>query len=414
MRAWIGNIFKIPVRFNMWGSLAIVLFATSVVSGQVTDRTGFANGALYEDVMERWGTPIDQPAPSVRYVASGTVFNSLKPLVLDSQKVKVGAKMNYRKRGLVYFSGFDLSFTGSYSVANPEERDIDIVFVFPVALDRNKVLLSELDFSVNGENSAIQMSDEGDNFIWTGRLKKGESAAFVVKFKGRGLDAFTYRLDPAFAVRNFSLEMDITGGDNFDYPRGVVPAHVIQESDDVLHLAWTYPSLESGVPVGAILPSEKSFDEMIQTMARRSWAPFLLFVAGLIALATLAGRKMRFWESYLVASGFGFFFVLLAYLAAYMNFYVAYVLANAIIIILLAAYARLLISNDAGVQVAWLLVALLTLPSLAVVIEGHTGLIYSLEILAGLAGVMLLTTKPGFSMLVAEIMYTEEEVSDVA
>jgi hypothetical protein len=413
MENWTTTLFKLTTRHHTWGSLGIVLVATMVISVQVTDRQGFANGDLYEDVMNRWGTRIDQPAPSVRYVESGTVFTTLKPLGLSLQQIKLDAVMNYRKRGLVYFSGFDFTFAGTYEVANPEERDIDIVFVFPVSLDRNKVLLSELDFTVNGEPSKVELSEQGDKIVWTGRLKKLENARFQVSFKGRGLDSFTYRLDPSLAAKNFSLAMTISGGDNYDYPSGVVPAHLVEQSDDVVRLHWEYPSLESGVSVGAILPSEKSFDQLISTMARRSWAPFFAFFIALVALMASLNRKIKFYEAYLIAAGYGFFFVLLAYLAAFMNFYVAYFVTSTIIVGLLASYGSRLLDGKAKRSITGLLIAFLTVPTAAVIAQGYTGLIYSLEILGGLATLMFISTHPKFSALL-ETLIPQEEVSHEA
>jgi len=404
------KLFKLSASHHMWGSLGIVLVATLVISAQVADRQGFANGDLYQDVMNRWGTRIDQPAPSVRYVESGTVFTTLKPLGLSHQEIKVDAQMNYRKRGLVYFSGFDFDFAGNYEVVNPEERDIDIVFVFPVSLDRNKVLLSELDFTVNGEPSKVELSEKGDKIVWTGRLKKEEKAQFKVGFKGRGLDSFTYRLDPTLAAKNFSLAMTISGGDNYDYPPGIVPAHVVEQSDDIVQLKWAYPSLESGVSVGTILPSETSFDQVIATMARRSWAPFLALFMALVALMASLNRQIKFYEAYLIAAGYGFFFVLLAYLAAFMNFYIAYAVTSVIIVGLLATYARRLLAGQGGGTITGLLIAFLTIPTAAVIAEGYTGLIYSLEILGGLASLMFISTHPKFNSLL-ETLKPQEEVS---
>jgi hypothetical protein len=413
MGKWTKILFELPSRHHMWMSLGIVIVATMVISAQVADRQGFANGELYQDVMNRWGTRIDQPAPSVRYVESGTVFTTLKPLELSRQQIKVDAQMNYRKRGLVYFSGFDFDFTGTYEVANPEDRDVDIVFVFPVSLDRNKVLLSELDFTVNGEPSEVELSQKGDKIVWTGRLKKLQKARFDVGFKGRGLDSFTYRLDPALPAKNFSLAMNITGGDNYDYPSGVVPAHLVEQSDDVVRLFWEYPSLESGVNVGTILPSEKSFDQVIATMARRSWAPFLAFFIALVALMASLKRTIKFYEAYLIAAGYGFFFVLLAYLAAVMNFYVAYFITSAIIIGLLVSYSSRLLSGKGMPGITALLIAFLTVPSAAVIAQGYTGLIYSLEILGGLAALMFISTHPKFAALL-ETLIPQEEVSHEA
>src|SRR5262249_51838355 len=140
---------------HLFGAVALVLFSASVISDQVSGRTDFASSELTRDVESRWGAPVVQAAPSVRFVPSGTVFTELNALPLEKQEVKVDAVMNYRKRGLKYFSGFDFVFSGLYEVKNPNNRDIDVVFVFPVELDKSQVLLSELKFSVDGKSENL-------------------------------------------------------------------------------------------------------------------------------------------------------------------------------------------------------------------------------------------------------------------
>ena len=255
MRDRAFRLLALPSRFHFWGSLGIVLFVAWVISAQVTDRTRFADADLHQDVMERWGAPIQQPAPSVRYVSSGSLFQKLGKLPLDAQQITVEARMNYRKRGLVYFSGFDFDFRGSYRVENPEPHDIDLVFVFPVQSARSQVLLSDLTFHLDGEPVSIELAEGDDKLVWTGRLARGEQRSFEIRFKGRGLDAFSYVPDPALPVRNLELTIAIEGGSNYDYGAGVVPAARAGVEEGAVQLGWSYASLESGVPMGVILPS---------------------------------------------------------------------------------------------------------------------------------------------------------------
>jgi hypothetical protein len=394
--------FGLPARFHFWGSLAIVALVSIVISNQMSDRTNFADSELHDDVMDRWGAPIRQPAPSVRFVPSGTVFNALTPLMLERQEVTVDSSMNYRKRGLAYFSGFDFAFRGEYQAFNTQREDIDIVFVFPIDLEKNKTLLSELTFTVNGapEKAAL---NEGNKLVWTGRVKPNERADFVVSFKGRGLDEFTYVLDPDAGVKNFHLGLHITGGANFDYAEGVVSAHQAKHSGNEAWLDWNYASLESGTPVGVILPSEKSFDRLIATMVARAWAPFCLLFAGLIALALVEQRKLHFFESYLVAAGYGLFFVLLAYLAAFANFYLAWTLSLLVVGAMLTMYLKRLLPNQPTRRFLALLAATLATPTAAVLLEGYTGLIYTFEILGLICTLMYFTTRESFRRSLAEL-----------
>ena len=394
---------RFPGRYFFWGSLIIVLFSAMVISLQITDRHGFANGKLRRDVMERWGAPIIQPAPSVRYVESGSVFNTLHSLPLDRQQITLDAEMNYRKRGLVYFSGFEFDFRADYTISNPKPHAIDVAFVFPVHADKNRILLSDRTFQVNGQPADITLAEGSDKLVWTGKLERDESAEFHIAFKGRGLEYFAYRMDPSLPVNGFSLDINISGGDNFDYAEGVVPAHSVSVEGDHVVLGWRFPALESGVPVGVILPSETSFDSIIETMIRRSRATFELFFAGIVALSLYTERRLRRHESYLIASAYAFVFVLLPYLAAYMNFYVAYILTVLVLGSLLQLYLERTLSRSVRYPAAGLILALLFLPTLAVILQRYTGLIYSLEILAGLALVMALTTRPAFRSILYQL-----------
>lgn len=408
MRRSFSSIVAVSSRFHVFGSLAIVVFATTVIATQISDRQNFANSELYREVVDRWGAPIDQPAPSVRYVESGVVFTQLSTLELASQDVRVNAAMNYRKRGLVYFSGFDFAFDADYSIANPLERAIDVVFVFPVALDRNRVLLQGLRFEVDGETQPAELGDGRSALVWTGRLEPEEKARVSIHFEGRGLDSFTYRLDPAVPAKDFAFSMTVNGGHNFDYPGGVVPAHDVVEGDEGMTMRWAYPALESGVPVGTVLPSEKSFDTIIKTMAVRAWVPFLGLLIALTVLASLRGRVLRFYESYLVAAAYGFFFVLLSYLAAFMNFYAAYAASIGLVGALLVAHGTWILGRDARARLVGLVAAFLFVPTLAAIAQGYTGLIYTFEILTALTLVMFLSSRISFEGW-AQSMATEEQ-----
>ncbi|TQF14567.1 hypothetical protein FJV41_18130 [Myxococcus llanfairpwllgwyngyllgogerychwyrndrobwllllantysiliogogogochensis] len=399
----IRRAFRWLVAHHVFGSLFIVIFATAVIAGQVADRADFANSELAAGVEDRWGAPVVQPAPSLRFVHSGTIFTELKPLAFDRQHVEVLAKMNYRKRGLRYFSGFDFNLGAEYAVVNREGHDIDVAFIFPMEMDKSQVLLSELQFLVDGQEASLDLGDSGNRLVWTGRIAKGATARFVIRYRARGLDSFIYKLDPALSARDVRLHFAVEGGDNYDYPGGVLSASSVQTGSDTVTLDWAFQSLESGVNLGVILPSEKTFDSMVSRMASRAWVPFLALVALLAALGMRHKRQLALHEAYLLAAVYGFFFVLLAYLAAFMNFYGAYVLSALGLGAAVVAYARWLFPKERMAVLAGLWAATLLVPTGAVILEGYTGLIYTLEILAGLLGLMVLSTRSSVRAFLSDL-----------
>jgi hypothetical protein len=379
------------VQHHFFGSFFIVLFVTTIIAGQVTSRNDFANSELARDVEKRWGAPVVQPVPSLRYARSGTIFTELKPLPFDKQHVQVQARMNYRKRGLRYFSGFDFTLTADYAVVNREEHDIDVAFIFPIEMDKSQVLLSDLRFLVNGTEASLDLGESGNRLVWTGRLPRGATSVFSIRYRARGLDSFIYKMDPALPARDVRVNVAVEGGSTYDYPDHVLAATQVRTGSDTVSLDWTFHSLESGVSLGVILPSVERYDDLVAAMARRAWVPFLGLMALLVVFSLRHRRPLAFYEAYLLAASYAFFFVLLAYLAAFMNFYLAYALAALGLGAAVTAYVRRLYPDERLFRLAGLWGASVVAPTTAVLLEGYTGLVYTLELLAALLGLMVLS-----------------------
>lgn len=372
--------------------MALILGGTWLLAAQVSSRTDFASTELGDSVESRWGAPVEQVAPSVRAVQSGTVFTELTPLPLASQRVVVDATMNYRKRGLAYFSGFDFQFDGVYEVENVDAHDVDVAFVFPIEVDKSQVLLSELAFTVNGAPASLDLGEAGERLVWTGRLPVKSKASFRIRYKARGLESFVYRMDPSLPAHDVDVRLHVTGGDNIDYPPFVLAASQTELGQGRASLTWRFPSLESGVALGVILPSLKKYDELVAVMSFRAAVPGFAFLAGLSALGLRHRRRLLVWEAYVAAAAFGFTSVLLAYLGAFMPFIVAWVLTMALMGTAVVLYLGRLFPAEDWRALAGGWVATQVLPTLAVLLPGYTGLVYTLELLAGLLGVMALVT----------------------
>lgn len=369
--------------------------STCLLGMQVTSRDDFASGELGPQVEERWGGPVDQPAPSVRFVESGSIFTALAPLALDRQHVTVSAAMNYRKRGLRSFSGFDFDFTGQYGVSNPRQVPIDVVFVFPIEVDKAQVLLSDLSFLVDGSPAQLELGEARNRLVWTGRLAPGQGREFLIRYRARGLERFLYRLDPALPAHDVRLHVDVTGGENFDYPPGVLSATSVQPGPGSVALDWRFSTLESGVALGAVLPSQQSWDEIIATMSFRAVVPFVGLLALLWGLGVRHRRRLAWYETLLAGAAFAFSFVLVAYLAAFLPFEAAFPVSVLGLGAVFTAWLRGIFPQERWWVLAGLWGATLVLPAAAVVAQGYTGLLYTLELLACLLGALALSTREG-------------------
>ena len=122
------------------------------------------------------------------------------------------------------------------------------------------------------------------------------------------------------------------------------------------------------------------------------------------ALCIYFGRPLRIYESYLIAASYGLFFVLLAYFAAFLSFYPAWLLSILIAGGLLLFYLRWVLPLGAARHVMGLIVSSLCVPTAAVFLQGYTSLIYTLEILALLTTMMVLTTRPKVRELIERLL----------
>ena len=69
-----------------------LIFLHDAIEDPRTDKdTNEKHYVSLEDVEKRWGAPVVQPAPSLRYARSGTVFTELESLPFDNQHVQVQA-----------------------------------------------------------------------------------------------------------------------------------------------------------------------------------------------------------------------------------------------------------------------------------------------------------------------------------
>jgi hypothetical protein len=99
--------------------------------------------------------------------------------------------------------------------------------------------------------------------------------------------------------------------------------------------------------------------------------------------------------------------VLLPYLAAYVHFYLAFAVSLALCGALLVHFLSRLLGREMLWPLAGAVAALLGLPNLAVVLEPHTGILYTLEILAGLIAVSLLFPRPEFRRVLSQLSLEE-------
>jgi hypothetical protein len=113
-------------------------------------------------------------------------------------------------------------------------------------------------------------------------------------------------------------------------------------------------------------------------------------------------------EAALIAASYAIVYPLLGYLAAVLPFWAAAVLALGAGSGLLLLLTRLFLAKEAVKLMAGLVALTLLVPTVAVVLEAYTGLVYTLEATAVLAASVVLLARPGFRAVVERALFDGE------
>jgi hypothetical protein len=246
-------------------------------------------------------------------------------------------------------------------------------------VDKAQVLLSELSFTVDGEPASLDLGEGGDRLVWTGRLEVKRTAAFHIRYRARGLESFVYRLDPALPAHDVDVRIAVAGGDNVDYPSGVLAASTVERGDSTAALAWSFPSLESGVALGVILlpgwphrpgAAAPTPPPALGDVPRGGGLRLHLGAAGLPGRLPALRRRLGAGDG---GDGHGH-----------------------------GAYLKRLFPEERAAVLAAGRVAAQVVPTLAVLLQGYTGLVYTLELLAGLLALMVAVTHPRVRALLSD------------
>src|SRR5262245_43515923 len=120
-----------------------------VLGGSVFQRTGEFDGRLAQEVAQLWGGRHDQHAPTVAIArprvateyreekdARGslvkrpytqTVYDSIG-VPLDESRVSVDMKLDQRRKGLLWYNTYGVTFDGRYTIRNPDDasRSVEV------------------------------------------------------------------------------------------------------------------------------------------------------------------------------------------------------------------------------------------------------------------------------------------------
>lgn len=394
--------------------------AWSILGSSVVQRTGESDERLAQEVARLWGGRHDQQAPrgwvqrpkevtenvQEKDAAGRTVTRTVTKTVteqtalpLDSSRVTVGLQLDQRRKGLLWYDTYAVGFGGAYRLHNPDDvaRPVVVELPFPSA----EAIYDGFSFTVNGQE-APPISDLGHGASLRTVLPPRGEAAVAVRYRSRGLGAWTYSFGPGVGqVRDFQLDMT-TDFSAIDFPGGTLSPSNRTRDGRGWRLSWRFDSLVTGQKIGMDPPDRLNPGPLAARITFFAPVSLLFFMTVMVMLGVLRRRSLHPMNYFFLAGAFFSFHLLLAYLVDHIDVHAAFLAAALTSIVLVVSYLRLVAGTRFALREAGLAqLVFLVLFSYAFFFEGYAGLTVTLGAVATLFVLMQMTGRLDWNEVLA-------------
>jgi hypothetical protein len=398
-------------------AIALIFFGASlawtILGSSLLARTGQFDSRLEREVELLWGGAHRQVAPNAWILRPGIDAETIetrgddgrvvrrdisKPVLhqvaitLDHTRAAVDLGLEHRRKGLLWYPTYTVTFKATYRFANPdaEARPLHVRFPLPAA----NALYDDVVFAIDGRQ-VESMSDVSKEM--TGSVTTGPGAVVTVdvQYRSRGMRTWTY----AFAeggvarVRDFDLQMR-TNFSDVDFPPGSVSPSTHAAASGGSELAWRFANTIAGQTIGMALPERLNPGPFAARVTFFAPVSLLFFLAVMVMVGATSGPSLHPMHYWFIAAAFFAFHLLLAYLVDHVNVHVAFATAAAVSLGLVGSYVRVVTGTRHGLLVAGMSQAIfLVLFGYAFFFEGFTGLTITIGAILTLFVMMQMTAR---------------------
>ncbi len=374
-------------------AIGAVFLVTTVgwvfLGGTVAFRTDNMDSKLKRQVGALWGIAHRQQAP-------GVACESGLAAQLASSDIQVGLELEHRKKGLRWYSTYEVDFRGTYGIRNPEPKKATrarIAFTLPDPQgDYDKVHI------LHGETEITPARIADGVIHFELPVPAGQTETFTVAYESSGQESWYYDFGDG-KVNDFELTMT-TNFTDIDFPDGSRSPDKKQSIDGGMQLIWEYENKLSGVNVGMVMPEKLNPGPWVQRVTFGAPFSLAMFFFLLFIITTLKKIEVHPVNYFFLAAAFFAYHLLLAYLVDHVDIHLSFWIASAVSIFLVVSYMRLV----AGAKFALVAVGIsqfiyLVLFSYTFFFEGFTGLAITIIGILTLFVIMQATGRMNWSQL---------------
>ena len=369
--------------------------AWSILGASITMRTNSGYELLNRQVEDLWGSEHYQKAPTVTLKTIQKVGDKEKevitPVELDSSNIKVDLKLQPRRKGLLWYSTYDVDYVADYVFDNPlnESAESTVIFFFPATgtiYDAFVFRVNDTEITPNADNGY-----EGIHAVVN--VPPQKEVTIHVAYKSRGLDRWHYSFSEGITtVKNFSLTA-VTDFKEYDFPPQSISPSTKTQTKNGWTLQWTFNNLVSDFDIGIQMPTKLNPGPLASRMSYFAPVSLLFFFTTLIVLGAVSDRNLHPMHYFFLGASFFSSHILFAYLVDHLLLEVAFIIAALVSMILVATYLYRAAGGRFALWVSVAQLVFLVLFSYAFFFEGYTGLVITIGAILTLAIMMQLTAK---------------------
>jgi inner membrane protein involved in colicin E2 resistance len=369
-------------------------------------RTESAGSELSSRVASNWGTAQEQHPPVASYVTKVTktvetqengkkikkteTHDVTNAVPLDSAQIMADLHVDYRQKGLLWFSTYGVGFAGNYTFRNPTGQEE--TFTIRLPLPSKQAVYDGMEISLDGQ--VLPLDFGGAEAIARGALKANATGVVRIAYRSQGQDDWIYKFSSGGEVARVKdlhllVKTDFGG---FDFPENSLSPKEKRQTSEGWELKWDYQNLVSGFNIALRMPQKLQPGPLAGRISYFAPVPLFFFFFLVFILSTLRGIDLHPMNYFFLACAFFAFHLLLAYLCDHVSIHAAFAISSAVSILLVVTYLRLVVNlRFAVVEAGLSQLIYLVLFSYAFFFEGFTGLAITIGAILTLFVVMQMT-----------------------
>ena len=389
-----------------------ITIAWGILGTSITVRTDSGYDTLSRQVEDLWGSAHFQQAPTLilkTVQVDGEKEKEVKtPVEVESSDIHVAFQLEHRRKGLLWYSTYDVDFDAVYTFKNPldERAEGTVTFYFPAS----STIYDEFQFRVDQTDITPTANNTAGGIKAVVQVPPGGEIPIHITYKSRGLDSWVYSFSNGITtVKNFSLTA-VTDFSEYDFPQQTISASAKRPTNNGWELDWTFNNLVSDFDIGVQMPNKLNPGPLASRMSYFAPVSLLFFFTTLIVLGAVNDKNLHPMHYFFLGASFFSFHILFAYLVDHLLLELSFIIAAVVSMALVATYLYRAAGSRFAVWVSVAQFVFLVLFSYAFFFEGYTGLVITIGAILTLAIMMQLTAKVDW----AEVFRRKQPTSQAA